>query len=114
MTTFTTNVTAMYTLPQVDGQTDVVVNAAYIITGVNGEHTVSVQFNQHHKIQQGELFTPYSELTENQVIEWVSDENIANWKSCVEEKIQTLLNPPINPTSQELPWLDSQQEKNPA
>ena len=111
MTTFTTNVTAMYTLPQVDGQANVVVNAAYIVTGINGEHTVSVQFNQQHKIQQNESFTSYSDLIEDQVIGWISDENIANWQSCVEEKIQTMLNPPVNPTSQELPWLDSQQEK---
>lgn len=114
MTIFTANVTAMYTLPQVEGQANVVVNAAYIITGVNGEHSVSVQFNQHHTIEQGKSFTPYSELTEDQVLGWISEDNILNWQSCVEEKIQVMLNPPVNPTSQKLPWLISQQEQNPA
>ena len=32
MTTFTTTITAMYTLPQVDGETDVVVNADSMVT----------------------------------------------------------------------------------
>ncbi len=33
MTTFTTTVSQMYTLPQEAGQTDVVVNVNYLITG---------------------------------------------------------------------------------
>jgi len=104
MTTFTTTVTQMYTLPQVDGQTDVVVNVNYLTTGVDGANTAEIGFNQQYTIQQGEAFTPYAQLTQAQVVGWVDPQTISNMEACVQGQIDSMINPPVSPTSQALPW----------
>ena len=104
MTTFTTTVTQMYTLPQVEGQTDVVVNVIYLVTGVHDTYTANISFNQQYTIQQGGSFTPYSELTEAQVVAWADPQTITNMEACVQGKINSMINPPVSPTSQALPW----------
>jgi len=104
MTTFTTTVTQMYTLPQVEGQTDVVVNVIYLVTGVDDTYTANISFNQQYTIQQGVSFTPYSELTEAQVVAWADPQTITNMEACVQGQIDSMINPPVSPTSQALPW----------
>ena len=104
MTTFTTTITAMYTLPQVDGQTDVVVNAQWTVTGVDGEYTADIGGNSQFTITQGEGFTPYADLTQAQVIGWIPAEQIASAQACVQGQLDSLANPPVSPSSQALPW----------
>jgi len=104
MTTFTTTVTQMFTLPQEAGQTDVVVNVQYLVTGVNGAYTANIGFSQQFTIQQGGSFTPYSQLTEAQVVGWADPQTISNMEACVQGQIDSMVNPPVSPTSQALPW----------
>lgn len=104
MTTFTTTVTQMYTLPQVKGQTDVVVNVIYLVTGIDDTYTANISFNQQYTIQQSGSFTPYSELTEAQVVAWADPQTITNMEACVQGQIDSMINPPVSPTSQALPW----------
>ena len=58
MTTFTTTITAMYTLQQPDP--NYVVNALWEVTGVDGEYTSSIQGNTQFTSQQGPDFIPYA------------------------------------------------------
>lgn len=104
MTTFTTTVTQMYTLPQEAGQTDVVVNVQYLVTGVDGTYTANIGFNQQFTIQQGEAFTPYADLTEAQVVGWADPQTVSNMQACVQGQINSMVNPPVSPSSQPLPW----------
>jgi hypothetical protein len=104
MTTFTTIVTQMYTLPQVDGQTDVVVNVNYLVTGVNGTYTADIGFSQQYTIQQGEAFTPYASLTQAQVVGWADPQTVSNMQACVQGQIDSMITPPVSPSSQPLPW----------
>ena len=104
MTTFTTTVTQMYTLPQVEGQTDVVVIVNYLITGVDGANTADIGFSQQFTIQQGEAFTPYAQLTQAQVVGWADPQTVSNMQACVQGQIDSMVNPPVSPTSQALPW----------
>jgi len=104
MTTFTTTVQTMYTLPQVEGQTDVVVNVNYLVTGVDGAYTADIGFSQQFTIQQGEAFTPYAQLTEAQVIGWADPQTVSNMQACVQGQLDSMVNPPVSPTSQALPW----------
>jgi hypothetical protein len=104
MTTFITTITSMYTLPQVEGQTDVVVNALWQVTGVDGTHTASIGGNTQFTLTQGGTFTPYSQLTEAQVIGWIPAEQITSAEQCVQGQIDSLINPPVSPSSQALPW----------
>ena len=105
MTTFTTTITAMYTLPQVEGQTDVVVNAMWEVTGVQDTHTASIGGNSQFTITQGAGFTPYADLTQAQVIGWIPESQITSAQACVQGQIDSMVNPPVSPTSQALPWV---------
>ena len=104
MTTFTTTVSQMFTLPQEAGQTDVVVNVNYLVTGVDGAHTADIGFSQQFTIQQGEAFTPYAQLTEAQVVGWADPQTVSNMQACVQGQIDSMINPPVSPSSQPLPW----------
>jgi len=104
MTTFTTTVTQMYTLPQEAGQIDVVVNVNYLVTGVDGTYTANIGFSQQFIIQQGGSFTPYAQLTEAQVVGWADPQTVSNAQACVQGQINSMINPPVSPTSQALPW----------
>lgn len=104
MTTFTTTIIAMYTLPQVDGQTDVVVNAMWQVTGVDGQYTAEIGGNSQFTITQGEGFTPYANLTQAQVIGWIPENQIASAQACVQGQIDSMISPPVSPSSQPLPW----------
>lgn len=104
MTTFTTTIDRMYTLPQVEGQTDVVVNALWTVTGVDGTHTASIGGNTQFTLEQGSSFTPYSQLTETQVIGWIPESQITSAQACVQGQIDSMITPPVSPSAQALPW----------
>ena len=104
MTTFTTTITSMYVMPQLEGQTNVVVNALFKVTGVDGEYTASIGGNQQFTIEQGASFTPYADLTEAQVISWIPESAIESCKACVQGQLDSLINPPVTPAAQPLPW----------
>jgi hypothetical protein len=107
-TSFNWNITAMSTLPQVDGETDVVVLAQWICVGDQDGTTASIDGNSQFTIQQGAPFTPYADLTEAQVMQWVFDvlgeDGINNTQACVQGQIDSILNPPVSPSNQPLPW----------
>jgi len=106
MTTFTTTITAMYTLPQSEGQTDVVVTAQYEVTGVDGSYTANIAGSQQFTLSPDSAgFTPYASLTEAQVIGWLSPEAIASCQACVQGQIDSMITPPVSPASQALPWV---------
>ena len=105
MTTFTTTITSMYTLPQVEGETDVVVTAMWQETGVDGEYTASIGGSTQFTLSpDAPNFTPYASLTEAQVIGWIPESQITSAQQCVQGQIDSMITPPVSPTSQALPW----------
>ena len=105
MTTFTTTINSMYTLPQVEGQTDVVVTAMYTVTGVDGQYTAEIGGSQQFTIAADDPgFTPYDQLTQAQVIAWIPESAITSCQACVQGQINSMITPPVSPTSQPLPW----------
>ena len=104
MTTFTT-ITAMYTLPQVEGETDVVVTAMWQVTGVDGTYTANIGGSTQFTLSpDAPNFTPYADLTEAQVIGWIPESQITSAQACVQGQLDSMANPPVSPTSQALPW----------
>ena len=102
-TTFTTKITAMYTLQQPDP--NYVVNALWEVTGVDGANTASIGGNtQFNSADQEGAFIPYASLTEATVIGWIPAEAIASAQSCVQGQIDSMINPPVSPEAQPLPW----------
>ena len=104
MTTFITTITKMYTMPQVDGQTDVVVNVQFIVSGVDGQYAAEIGGNQQCTLTPGQAFTPYDQLTQDQVIGWLDPQMISNLQACVQGQINSMITPPVSPTNQTLPW----------
>ena len=102
MTTFTTTITAMYTLQQPDP--DYVVNAIWQVTGVDGEYTATIQGNTQFSSQQGAVFIPYDQLTEAIVIGWIPASDIESSQACVQGQINSLITPPVSPENTPLPW----------
>ena len=103
MTTFTTRITAMYTLQQPDP--NYVVNALWEVTGVDGDNTASIGGNtQFNSADQVGPVTPYASLTESIVIGWIPESAITSAQQCVQGQINSLITPPVSPTSQPLPW----------
>ena len=103
MTTFTTTITQMYTLQQPDP--NYVVNALWTVTGVDGANTASIGGNtQFNSADQVGPVTPYASLTESIVIGWIPESAITSAQQCVQGQINSLITPPVSPTSQPLPW----------
>ena len=103
MTTFTTRITAMYTLQQPDP--NYVVNALWEVTGVDGANTASIGGNtQFDSSQQTTPFVPYDQLTQAQVIAWIPESAIASAQACVQGQIDSMITPPVSPSNTALPW----------
>ena len=103
MTTFTTKITAMYTVQQPDP--NYVVNALWEVTGVDGANTASIGGNtQFSSADQEGAFIPYASLTESIVIGWIPAEQIASAQACVQGQIDSMITPPVSPSAQALPW----------
>ena len=104
MTTFTTTSTNLYTLPQVDGQTDVVVNVLFNVAGIDGQYEANIDGSQRCTLTPGQAFTPYDQLTQDQVIGWLDPQMINSCQECVQGQINSMITPPVSPTNQTLPW----------
>ena len=102
MTTFTTTITAMYTLQQPDP--NYVVNALWEVTGVDGGYTASIGGNTTFDSNQAETFIPYADLTEAIVIGWIPENAIASAQACVQGQIDSMITPPVSPQNTPLPW----------
>jgi hypothetical protein len=103
MTTFTTRITAMYTLQQPDP--NYVVNVLWEVTGVDESHTASIGGNTtFNSADQVGAFIPYASLTEATVIGWIPANQIASAQACVQGQIDSMITPPVSPASQPLPW----------
>lgn len=102
-TTFTTTITAMYTVQQPDP--NYVVNALWEVTGVDGVNTASIQGStQFNSADQTGTFIPYANLTEATVIGWIPAQDISNAQACVQGQINSMITPPVSPENTPLPW----------
>ena len=101
MTTFTTTITAMYTIPTPTGY---VVNVLYKVTGVDGTYTADIDGNTQFTPEQGATIIPYDQLTQAIVLSWIPESAIASAQACVQGQINSMITPPVSPTSQPLPW----------
>lgn len=104
MTTFTTIIKSMQTIPDSRGKTNVVVVVQYEVIGVNGSYTTSIDSSSQIVLNQNGNFTPYEQLTETQVIGWIPVQIIAKCQAYVESQIQSMITPPVSPTAKNLPW----------
>jgi hypothetical protein len=99
----------MYTLNNVAGEPDYVVNVLWKLTGVDGQTTASIDGNTQFEVNQEQTdFVPYLQLTEALVIQWVQEAlgetGVANFEANVNGQIESQKNPPVSPQNTPLPW----------
>lgn len=92
--------------PEYDGETGVVFTAHWRLTGVDGEHTGSVYGTVGLTLDPEAPFTPYADLTQDQVVGWVKDalgeEQVAAYEANIDKQIADQINPPV--VTPALPW----------
>jgi hypothetical protein len=111
MNNYEWKITSMSTLPIVDGDPNYVVLASALVTGSNGATppvTASQNVNVQFTVSATSNFTPYEDLTEEQVIGWVQDvltpQGVSNLEASIDGSIESIVNPPVSPSVQPLPW----------
>jgi hypothetical protein len=104
MTTFTWTVTQLDCYPQADGQTDVVFTVHWTCSGTDGTYNGSVYSTCNVTYVAGTPYTPYDQLTQNQVLGWIwaSGVDQASAEAAVQAQINNQINPPV--VSPPLPW----------
>lgn len=103
MITYTWTITQMTVKPQDGAYTDMVIVANWMCTGTEGQYAAN-QIGACQFTQPGDPYTPYSQLTEQQVLGWCWAGGVD--KTAIEainaELIAYFKNPPVeNPP---LPW----------
>jgi hypothetical protein len=102
----------MYTLPEVEGETDVVVLAQWAVSGTDGTYSETLGSNstQFTISADDPDFTPYAKLTEEQVIGWIQSvlgkDGVASYEATIAGSIDSQANPPVTPSEQALPWVE--------
>jgi hypothetical protein len=108
MTNYTWTITNLYT-QTIEGKEDYVVTAIYDVVGTDGTYTASLTSNTaQFSTEDVTEFTPYADLTEAIVINWVKEslgENgIISIEACIQGQIDSQINPPVSPVNTPLPW----------
>lgn len=109
MITYIWTVTSLSTVPRIDTKLDVVVIAQWTLTGTNALGIqASINSSSQFTLTQGAGYTPYEDLTEDQIIGWIQAEldvdGIEAAKTCIESQITSIINPIVIPAQQTLPW----------
>jgi hypothetical protein len=83
--------------PQEEGQTDVVYNVHWTVTGVNGDYSVTNIGTQIVPLNEGGDFIPFKDLTNEIVVEWtkeaMGEEQVASIEANIAGQIEALINP---------------------
>jgi len=103
--TITWTVTAMDCYPQAEGQTDVVFTVHWTCSGVQDTYNGSVYSTCAVTYQQGTPYTPYANLTQDQVLGWIWSSGVdqAATEAAVQQQIDNQINPPV--VTPPLPWV---------
>ena len=92
-------------VPQAPEGADYVICCHWQCTGVDGAYSGQVYSTTSFAVVQGEAFTPYADLTLDQVLGWVWANGVDKdaTEAAVEGQIEAQKNPPI--VSPPLPWV---------
>ena len=89
--------------PEQAGETDVVCTVYWRMNATDGEYSATAYGSCGITFVEGEPFTPYADLTFDQVWGWVAAKvNMDEMKANLDKQIEAQINPPI--VSPPLPW----------
>ena len=85
--------------PQEEGETDVVYNVHWIVTGVDGDYSATNIGTQVVPLNEGGTFIPFEDLTNDVVVEWTRQAMGEEQVTQIEAGIASEIEGKINPTS---------------
>ena len=92
--------------PTLEDKTDVVCTVVWQLVATSGNYGSQLQGSIDVPTQNINAFTPYEQLTEEQVLSWVQDtmgpEQVLNYEQGVLDELELMINPPI--VNLPLPW----------
>ena len=102
--TITWKIEQLQCLPVAEGQTNVVNSVNWRVNAVDGEYSATAYGSCGVSYQSGETFTPFADLTEEQVCEWIWANGVdkAQLEANLTQQIATQKNPPV--VTPPLPW----------
>lgn len=107
MNTYTWTIQALDCKPQEDGLTDVVVTAHWNVSATDGTYNANVYGTQSFTLTSKSGFTPFADLTQEQVVGWVQAamgiDAVMNLQLNLDAQIENQVNPPI--ITPPLPWV---------
>ncbi len=105
-TTYQWDIQALDCVPQEDGLTDVVVTAHWTVSATDGTYNASSYGTQSFTYVPASPFTPYADLTQEQVVGWVQAgmgiDAVTALQENLDQQIANQINPPI--VTPPLPW----------
>jgi len=97
MITYNWNCRTVDVHPQEEGQTDVVYNVHWTVTGVDGDYSVTNIGTQVVPLSEGGTFIPFEDLTNEVVVEWtkeaMGEEQVTSIEASIAGQIEALINP---------------------
>ena len=97
MITYNWNCRTVDVHPQEEGQTDVVYNVHWTVTGADGDYSVTNIGTQVVPLSEGGTFIPFEDLTNEVVVEWtkeaMGEEQVASIETSIAGQIEALINP---------------------
>lgn len=106
--TYTWVIEQMNCAPQEDGKTDVVITVHWRQNATNGNCNATIYGTVGLTYDSTSPFTPYADLTQDQVIDWVKaalgPDQCAELTANLDAQIANQINPPI--VTPPLPWLE--------
>ena len=102
--TNTWNVVQMQAYPEYEGEPDVVFVVHWVLSGTDGTYTGSSYGSVGVSLAEGGTFTPYADLTLDQVLGWVWTNGVDKdaQEAAVAAQIEAQINPPV--VTPPLPW----------
>ncbi len=99
MITYDWNCKTVDVHPQEEGQTDVVYNVHWIVTGVDGDYSATNIGTQVVPLSEGDAFIPFEDLTNEIVVEWTKAAMGKDKVDQIETSIASQIAEKENPTS---------------
>lgn len=99
MITYDWNCKTVDVHPQEEGETDVVYNVHWIVTGVDGDYSASCIGTQVVPLNEGATFIPFEDLTNDVVVEWTKEAMGEEQVTQIEAGVASEIEGKINPTS---------------
>jgi hypothetical protein len=102
--TYTWSIDSLPNYPEKDGETDVIFQVNWTLTGTDGQYTAFEKGGTGLEFSGSAPFTPYNQLTKDQIIGWVTsimpEDTLNLYKGWITDNIEQQKNQQISP----LPW----------